>query len=394
MDIKTVSWIACVFAAIIYVSGHGLRLEIPKKKSNSSAETIRCDMPTVIKPRQLELLEVSVADHARLRTLVQIPAGVHPSRGHCLHLLHVYGLDGHFPNLDLDVPTSEAVVRTMTDGAKGERFYGGPVLMRTRSGLRVPTGLKDMSMEAHRDQTLATFGELGLPLSHPITYQGAAYSLRELIDDSIANFHLEQEEITWTGLAYAMYLPPTTSWVNRYGERYDFDRLAEEMLKRPLDKSSCDGMHLILTLTILLRVDRRVPILSRSTREQISACVAGYVSRAVDSQLSDGSWRMHWYRKMPGAMTGEGHAFDDAAESTLLVTGHLSEWLLYIPDELFDGRVGAAQEKAGRWLLDFLRKSDAERVNRLICPYSHSVAALLHLSYAPKAGALLSVTDR
>src|SRR5207302_3298465 len=119
----------------------------------------------------------------------------------------------------------------------------GPAL-----GWRSPTGgaegtARDPSMELHRDQTLAAFAELGLPLSFTLQGDGGTGTLRDVLDDSLANFHLGQKELAWTALAYALYLPPVKSWINRYGERFGFDQLVSEMLDRPLDAESCGGTH-------------------------------------------------------------------------------------------------------------------------------------------------------
>lgn len=115
-------------------------------------------------------------------------------------------------------------------------------MVRTRTGIRSnPLCVALGGTEKHRDQLLASVAEVGLPLSLPVQIDGETFALRELLRDSIANFHLQQEEIPWTAIAYTLYLPPQRAWVNKLGERTTFDELAEAVIAVPPHKSSCGG---------------------------------------------------------------------------------------------------------------------------------------------------------
>ena len=195
-----------------------------------AADRARAD-PWSIRPARLELIEVTARDIQWLDRQIQLPTRMKPNSSYLLHLLRVHGKSGRVEGGE---PSSgEAILKLFTDERAGASYFGQSPLVRTASGVRFPTQEKppidDRSLEQHRDQTLAAFGELGLPLSHPLNLGDRPASLRDVLRDSIANFHPRQEEIAWTAMAYALYLPPIRAWVNRYGERFTFDDLADEL---------------------------------------------------------------------------------------------------------------------------------------------------------------------
>jgi hypothetical protein len=150
----------------------------------------------------------------------------------CLHLLHLYGLEETFPYSDVESGTK--LLDMLTNDRIGQPFFGVAPLIRTRSGIRFQGEPGLRASESHRDQCLASFGELGLPLSYPLLVDGQNHTLRDVLCDSVANFHLKQAELNWTALAYILYLPPSRKWVNRYGEQYSFDDVVRNLLHRPL----------------------------------------------------------------------------------------------------------------------------------------------------------------
>lgn len=145
--------------------------------------------------------------------------------------------------------------------------------------------------EAHRDQLLAVLGEIGIPLDAPVTTDRGPKPLRGLLDDSVANFSLDQGEIEWTALAYALYLPPQRQWTDKFGTAFQFDQLARELMRRELgEQRACSGTHLLYSLAVLCRVDESEPVLSQDTRRELRRYLAAMSDRAAASQRIDGSW--------------------------------------------------------------------------------------------------------
>jgi hypothetical protein len=338
--------------------------------------------PLEIRPRAEPLLAVSPAQDQWLREQIQPPQKRKLTSSYCLHLLRVHGL--HEPLHHPDFSSGEVVLRLLTDDQFGAAHFGNPAVVRTRSGVRFPTAdveaAGDPSREFHRDHTLAAFAELGLPLSYPLHLQGREAPLREALRDSLANFYPKQKELPWTALAYALYLPPEREWVNRYGERSSFDELTGELLGTSLEEASCGGTHLLYTLTILARVDQQTPILSEPVRDRLWAHLRRAVDVAVRSQQPDGSWPAGWYRELlPGSAPALGTAPEGA--DRLLITGHLAEWLLYLPPDL--AAPPEVLRRAGLWLQQRLSAASPEDKELLFCPYSHAACVLRRLTYVP-----------
>jgi hypothetical protein len=302
-----------------------------------------------------------------------------PTVSTCLHLLRVEGQGARFRRSD---PEGEVeVLSLLTDAERGRSLFGGPMLVRTSCGVRYPTldstitGRKAWR-ETHRDQCLAAFGETGVSLTRVIRFGDGEARLRDVLRDSIAGFHLKQEELVWTALAYALYLPPRTSWTNRFGESTDFDQLTEVLMEAAFEKSSCGGVHLISTLTAIWRVDEEVSILSGQTREKLRSAVRGYVDRAVATQSDDGSWPLNWL--------ASGASRVDDESSRLLATGHIAEWLLCVPPDVAVPR--ETLERSAIYLTRRLQAADQTTIRDDYCPVSHAVCVLQQLLKADGRG--------
>ena len=106
-----------------------------------------------------------------------------------------------------------------------------------------------------------------MPGSFPMSASGKPFTLHDLVADSIANFHLGQEEIEWTALTYISWLPPERQWTNKFGETFTFDQLATELMRRRFEEATCVGSHVVQAMVVLLRVDREVcSVLSQDVR--------------------------------------------------------------------------------------------------------------------------------
>lgn len=274
------------------------------------------------------------------------------------------------------------MLKPLIHSEEGGRVFGKAALVKVPTGARYLTRTppdEPRWREYHRDQNLASFGELGLPLSTSLMIEGKQVPLRLLLQDSIANFHLQQRELEWTGIAYALYLPPVAGWTNRFGEEYTFDDLAMNLLDRPLTGASCGGMHVLYTLMVISRADAESPVLSQAVRSKVEGRLQSCAKLAVDRQKSDGSWAGDWLLDTELSRDYTGPSPPATPDHQLLITGHTAEWLLYLPR---DFRVpDETLKRAGHWLLSRLKKLDAKAKKAQLCPCTHAVCVLQNLSF-------------
>lgn len=315
--------------------------------------------------------------------LASIVKQVTPSRegasaSFCLHLLMARGLDAQFD--DHRLPSGREVLRLFTDDNFSKAYFGRPSMFRTGYGVRptMPKGFNGAE-EAHYDQNLACMAKLGLPLSLPIRIEGRSFTLGDVLRDSIACFELRQSEIEWTVTAYALYLAPRQAWVNKFGEQYSFDELAQELLGRNPGRASCYGCHLFEAMSTLLRVDREVGhVLSREMYGQLAERLGEGVRSAVSTQDNDGSWGPDWYKEVawPGGVDEPTQDLRSAA-SRLLATSHVVSLVMCLPGDLH--RAPVAPEvinRAGAWLHAQLKGAQPSFVRENFCACSHAVAVL------------------
>ena len=374
----------CLAFAAIYIGRYSGNWFGAKQASQqplgwrSSAEKAR-DIPLAVTP----ILRDQLAGISSIPTWMQvpfrIPSNSTPSPSFCLHVMRLHG-----PKAMVVVPgneTPEPAMQFLLDSETGTKHNRASAIVVTDYGIRFPTMMAGSNLstrgdESHRDQCLASLGELGIELSRECTINGQTFQLRDALADSLANFQMTQSEIEWTTVAYAHYLPPARQWKNRYGETFTFDQLAEELMQRPLATASCGGTHLLMSLTVLLRVDQMEPILSKPTRERSRRFVEDAVVRVIGQQDADGSWPTTAGRP---PQTDEGdlvvHAsIPDNASTRLLMTGHILEWLLYLPSDI-DVPADAAR-RAAFWLEHTVRDFDVKHLGEQICPMTHAVCAL------------------
>lgn len=232
----------------------------------------------------------------------------------------------------------------------------------------------DFEPTEHRDQLLLGLAEANVPLSCQIEMSRGSVTVRDLLRTSLREFHLNQEELSWTTAAFAHYLPPQSTWTNRFGERFDFDQVAEKLIGRSLATESCQGIHLVGALTCLLHCNRRYTILTPATEQKVEHYLRQRVAEAVASQLPDGSWPLRW--SSTGFHGEKGDQFTARATFMLrvTVTGHLLEWFHYLPSEL---KPPDETAKHGYlWLWSQIKEMPRESLVKDFCPSSHAIRGL------------------
>ena len=98
-----------------------------------------------------------------------------------------------------------------------------------------------------------------------------------MLEHSLDEFRLNQQEYEWSALAYVLYLPPARSWVTAEGQRITFDRLADRIMREDLSRGVCAAHHRMHALVAMLRVDDQTPIIADATRVR----VLNYLSAVV-----------------------------------------------------------------------------------------------------------------
>jgi hypothetical protein len=302
---------------------------------------------------------------------------------YCCHLLRIYGLG---PIHHDRFSSGRDVLRALTDHNEGVRFFGTPVFFQTRSGIRYQDlhYRHVLAGENHQDICLATFAEVGLPLTTPFAGATSSYSLRELLRDSVNNFDIRQDELSWTTIAYALYLPPEKTWINRYDESFTFDDLAKTLMRGSFIRASCGGTHILYALTMLIRTDSSLHCLSQGVRDDVFEYLKQMIKTAVESQREGGFWMMDWYRS--SSRDANAHYADqplDDLDSRLLVTGHLLEWLELLPIGLQPPL--HVYRRAATWLCQVpMEGARTAAVVGAFCPHTHAVCAVRRLIEAKK----------
>lgn len=303
----------------------------------------------------------------RLRsTPTELPQAYHSLS---IHVLRVTGRNGCF--LDDMLPDALSVMRTFLESDFGEEVYGEPPLCETRYGVRmmslsIVNRLNGSAREAHDHQTLAALAELGVPLSEPVRLRSTNHTLREVLNDAVANFYLEKRELGWTAVAFASYLPPQRDWTNKFGQVFTFDDVVGKLLEGGFSRASCGGVHVLYALMFVYQADAHFALLTDSTRERLTDAIDSTMVQVIRNQNADGSWSIGWHEPRT-ATTG----LVDDDDSRFLVTGHLGELLLSGP---ISDRVGDdILERAGRWILPELRIRLQGSFVEQVCPLAHAL---------------------
>lgn len=294
---------------------------------------------------------------------------------HCLHLVRLYGW-GPIPGPHFT--SGREVLAALTDLATSERYFGEPAFFQTRSGIRYRTAevASADGVENHRDVCLATFAEAGLPLSTEFTTPKKTFHLRDLLSDSVQNFHLQQKELPWTAIAYALYPNVGSRWTNRFGESFGWDDLTESLLATPFERSSCGGVHLLYALTIIWRIDGSQCSLSAPLRAKLEERLKAIIGSACSRQAADGHWSLDWCAEWVSKAVRSNRHIEDSPSTRLLITGHLLECLTFAPPELQPS--ADVYRRAARWLCRVLQ-DDKMNEKKPICPRTHAISGVRNL---------------
>ena len=288
-------------------------------------------------------------------------------------------------------------------------WFGGRSSFTTTShGVSVRTSADSVS-QAHFGHALSVLAESGVPLEASLGYLGREVRVADLLADDIMMFDLGNE-IEWSCLAYALYLPPQRNWKNRFGEEFDFDKVVTFLMSRPFEAASCSGTHALYTLSAIVSADNKRVVLNRSIRSKLDAYLGRIIEELMTVQRPDGAWDSDWYYRLvntawykdiasgelepPLSVRAARQWYDSVPRgdqneiSLLLVTGHHLEWIAILPRETFPIDNGVVL-KANAYLMRALERVAPETIKSSFCPSSHAARILLMSAVASNtAGSL------
>lgn len=285
------------------------------------------------------------------------------------HAVRVWGEDATFTVPD--AMSGHEMVAFLTDHALFAASWGDqspPLLQRGPRGVLVRWG-DTPSESQHPDHWLACLSEAGIARDALVSTPQGRTTFADALEQAAYSFDPNHLEIEWSGLSFALWLPPQSRWVNREGRAVSFDQMALELLRPKPKTGACAGTHRLYTLMALLRVDDEYSILSGEVRDRSMAYLRTIAPLLRASQHPDGYWTAAWGL---GAQGLAGAASTDIPQR-VVATGHHLEWLAIAPVELHPSREDLY--KASRWLLNTIQQQKHDTLMREYMFYSHVLSA-------------------
>jgi hypothetical protein len=304
-----------------------------------------------------------------------------------LHSASLFGLESPAPGYTGPEPASIKDVLFAGD-VRASYFSSDPLFVKTAWGRRNLVQMANRvqwqpERQAHLGQLLSEFAKQGVSLDEVITTDSESFPIADLLQDTIAIYDHSEPQLEWNCIALALYLPPRTTWSNKFGHRFSFDIMAEELMERRLgaSESSCHGIHLLEALVILLRADAEHDILSPDVHSMVKTHLLRQVADIERTRFPDGSFSPVWYN---GADTLPLTGIADATvHSRVHATGHHVDWMLLLPSDL--SPPDDLYDQAAAFLLASLQSCSDDDLHLHYCPYSHAGRVLQQLASRPAA---------
>jgi hypothetical protein len=318
-------------------------------------------------------LNFTLSHNDRILLLEKLRLRPEMSASDLLHWLRIFAT-GPLSNGFLS--ESRTVLEDLTDSERlGRRFEGENSLVATPFGARyvIANNASNASRSrvAHAQQPLAVFGELGVRLARPLRLQEKSSHILSLLEDCLSNLQLREvrgKDVEWAATASILYLPPQTSWKNRWGETIRLEDLAAYLLDLPLSGCSCCGTHVLASLAILAQAQRTSCVMREAMMDRVTQKLKTFSDTLQRTQHPDGSWASDW--------SGDRATPDTDPRISLLVTGHLLEWQILLPPQLQTSPVSLS--RALRYLARVATRAGESDVINAYCPFSHAAKVLLH----------------
>ena len=372
------SMTAFVVVQILLASACGAAFVIQPTENRSQHEPLLITQPVTIGPLYNDPRVVT--DDQLVRVLAKLrPRFRHaqPKINHVDHALRCWGVNVEFA--DERFISGNEMRRLLTDHEAFKSAWGEktrPLLQLKEHGVSVRTQQGD-STASHVDHTLATLAEVGTPLDFPIRLAGSGATLRDVLNQAVSSFEINQHEYEWTVLALALYVQDGRPWFTREGDRIDFDRLAHRIIRQRYGQGVCYGNHRLYSLTTLLRVDESKKLLSPSVRQDVIDHLSKATKLLVANQNEEGFWDRNWYDLKVEAKD-EDMALGGPLARRILATGHALEWWAMVPQQN-QSQLQPDRDvvvKAAQWLVREIEQMDEKAIDANYTFLSHAGRAL------------------
>ena len=239
------------------------------------------------------------------------------------------------------------------------------------TGIYVRWGRED-GASVHHDHTLACLTEAGVPLDFQVRAPGKNGTMKDVIEQALFDFRLDERETEWSAMAFGLWIPPARSWKNGVGRELNFDLIAKRQLRGHKKYGVCGGTHRVYSLMLLLRIHEQHPILSDPVRAEVYAHLEKVRDLLMVTQFPDGHWPYNW----PDGQDAVDNPADHAAYRDVISTGHHLEWLAIAPPDFHPPPSMSMIRKAARWIVDNTTSKTRDEIQENYTFYSHVGNAL------------------
>jgi hypothetical protein len=172
--------------------------------------------------------------------------------------------------------------------------------------------------QGHEGQLLAILGQVQTPIDHPISINGQAFTVRDLVEYEKATCR-PGTELTFKLIGLSIYLSSEETWKDNSGQRWDLSRLMYEEMAQPINGAACGGTHRLMGLSYALAMRRARGEEIDGQWKRAENFLAGYHKQVFSSlQNSDGGFSTEFFE-------GLSNSADPIRQ--IYSTGHCLEWL-------------------------------------------------------------------
>ncbi len=313
--------------------------------------------------------------------------GVDTVIGHVDHNLRFWGAEAEFD--DPQFVWGQQMRQLLLDHRAFVALYGPqtaqakPLLLEIddQPGLRIREFDGQLS-SSHDDHTMACLAEVGTPLSYPVITPVRQTTFRDLVEQSLRDFSLNQPEYEWSTVTYALFIEGVNRWVTSDGQEVSFDMLADRIMRQQMPQGVCMGNHRLHALVVLLRADDGwdgpQPMLSQKKRADIVQYLQEQTKKLVDHQHADGFWNEDWPTATPASREPT-ETVGDRLGDRIIATGHALEWWALVPARDKQEILPPDREvlvRAAQWLVRTIDELDEQQVAKNNSFLSHAGRAL------------------
>jgi len=322
----------------------------------------------------------AVTEEQLLKALVaSLPMWDPPAVPALIHQLRLWGQKAHFTRAMVGAEWSGTMMAQtlLSDKLCRERTspHGASFLLDSPFGINVVLAgsydAEENRAEGHFGQLVMVLGEAGVPLDAPVTtVSGRCGTVADLLQDMTMRFGWTSE-LPFAACALALWLPPETTWIDQFGNRYSFDELVERLMAIRRGEGPCGGCHVPYAVVTILGVDRQYPVLSASVRQRSLEWLGELSAHLEETQCPEGGWDGAWARGERVRLI-----YGDKVLDRLTVTGHHLEWIALAP-----ASVRPSKPTVSRAVAAFVHDVDAlppisVRPFKSILPCSHGARAM------------------